>query len=84
MVNFIQFHKQDGVRALGRVVKNQIEIISGVDTLLSLAQQAISHGQLLAEAAEALGIEGLDSYDDVISKNEFCPLLITLIQLMCL
>ena len=41
MVNFIQFHKQDGVRALGRVVKNQIEIISGVDTLLSLAQQAI-------------------------------------------
>jgi hypothetical protein len=30
MVNFIQFHKQDGIRALGRVVKSQIEIISGV------------------------------------------------------
>ena len=73
VVNFIQFHKQDGVRALGRVVKNQIEIISGVDTLLSLAQQAISHGQLLAEVAEALGIEGLESYDDVITQKRLLP-----------
>ena len=68
MANFVQFNKKNGTRALGKVVKNQLEIIYGIETLLSLAQYSISKEQLLSESADDLGIEGIESYDEVITQ----------------
>ena len=75
MANFVQFNKKNGTRALGKVVKNQLEIIYGIETLLSLAQYSISKEQLLSESADDLGIEGIESYDEVITQNRLLPII---------
>ena len=75
MANFVQFNKKNGTRALGKVVKNQLEIINGIETLLSLAQYSISKEQLLSESADDLGIEGIESYDEVITQNRLLPII---------
>ena len=75
MANFVQFNKKNGTRALGKVVKNQLEIVNGIETLLSLAQYSISKEQLLSESADDLGIEGIESYDEVITQNRLLPII---------
>ena len=75
MANFVQFNKKNGTRALGKVVKNQLEIVNGIETLLSLAKYSISKEQLLSESADDLGIEGIESYDEVITQNRLLPII---------
>ena len=75
MANFVQYSKKDGKRALGVVTGDIIETINGFETLLSIAQYAVSKEKSLNEVVSEMGIASEDSYDDVIKQNRLLPII---------
>lgn len=72
-MRLVQFKTETGGRAVARVKGDQLIVLNGVDRIAGLAQKAIATHQTLTETADAAGVSGTLSYDEVMSTGTLLP-----------